>query len=1097
MNVYPEATLRHFAPLVLISGLAIPEPLDETSQARVWTLNAAKLAESHPCEEQGEQLATSPRLRDPGDEDVIMPELFYKFSQKSIDIVTWNPDSLNIARRRASHFLNIQFLSNDEPEYLLPPVKTKRTDLSGTPNLQQREYDDSASIMSRQSTVDPSKYQYASGSAHSPLSPLTASSELYPDGIISEKWIQKYLYIVPSTFVSIYLLKTNSETKQEEQEADERLARKINTLKSQLSLRDIRLIVIVVSEVLPSVDLSLNDRIYYLRKNTGLAPRAGLFFLPPSTEIELETLVETVCQISFSHSLDFFSNIAKKVRKKRGGRPKTLNMTPEEAALMTTSPLSNAGWETRYNFKLGALAELRQEIESSTKAYEVTYEMALELFETLHPLTETSAKRWCEFRVFLDTLAFRIVKLRFYSGTPNLAYKKFLNHLFGVSSILDSRGFSRDGFSFKNWRATQYFTLASLVDETNGSLFSGSSSIAPNSDEQEPGDCLPRSGFLHLAAVHTFFDLLNGSYQEGGTLTDPYLDQNSTDLQVISTTIKQSLQAAASDFSVGDHPNERSVGYAMYLLGETCFLHDKDVKAAQEYYKEAAVIYRKDRWNSLLQIVLERLLETSQAVEDYEESVLTQIELDLCSPPAATAEPKLESLISKLNLDESQTVDITDKERHLSLYNAEYTFATKECFLGLPIRAQLVLTSIYPPDILPSSSLNYIIDELCISISGELASVHVVNNETLPANTSGLVVLTDLFLEDESVDFASRVFKAEANLSFAPGQKIVIEFVQIPKRLGEARFSELTMVARHADNFRLSMKIPMTPNMSGAVQWYNQFGDGAALTKRIIRIPNPYRTKLSPRPSLVKVALDVKGPVALGERLIAQALVSNSEPEEIVLELQAKGMTNKGDAVNAHWVAASAEVNEGANTNETNEPNESKDLLQGLRIPAGGSLSIPLEIQIPTGSINSVSLEFFVSYYSANDEETLIKDGMVIVLTTSKPFIVNFDVHPRIHSAPWPNFFVPTSFSPSDDSGEFEFGITPSIWKKWELCASVLCLSEGEGTVEVLGSQLDFETLPGTSCKIVEKPSSVKHGEFFVVFSELNDYLLTINSYET
>lgn len=790
MNVYPIDTLRHFTPLVLISGLAIPDPQDEKCQRRVWKANVGDSLKSHPLLEQGEQLATSPRIRDIGEEDVIMPELFWKFAQKSSDLLTWNPASLDIARHRTPHLLNIQFLTSENDsetehiDYVFPPIKSRQF----SSQTQQSDASDNASIASRQST-DQSKVQYPSGSFHSPLSPLTSTSDLYPDGLISDKWLQKYLHLYPSTFISIHLLDSTSQNKEEEAIADEKLTSRINALKNQLLIRDIKLIVIIVSETLPNVDPTLNDRIYYLRKNTGLAPRTGLFFLPPSTEVELETLVETVCQLSFNYSIEFYTHIAKQVRKKRGGKPKTLNISPEDAALMTTSPLSNAGWEIRYSYKLSVLAELRQEIESCTKAYEMTYEMALELFETLHPLTETSARRWCEFRMFLDVIALRIVKLHFYAELPHIGYKKFLVHMLGVSNILDTRGFSRDGFSYKYWRATQYMMLASLVDRTAGTLFPGSSSVAPNADEQVPAECLPRSAILYLTAVHLFFDLLNGNYkeidQDTNSISDPYMDKASTDMQYINGCIKTALKSASRDFSFGPHPNERSVGYTMYLLGEHYLLHDKNHKSAQEQYQIAAKVYRKEAWNPLLQIILHRLMEVSQELEDPEEYSLSELELSLClNTPSKQATP--EELISKLKLSDVETIDISDNKRNLSLYSAEYSFLTKECFLGRPTKAQLAITCNYPSDSSSDSTL-HTLNEFQAVISGELASIRVVHNESLPVNENGYVLLSNLKVQDESASYDERVLTTEANLSFKPGQTIAFEFVQIPKKLGDAK----------------------------------------------------------------------------------------------------------------------------------------------------------------------------------------------------------------------------------------------------------------------------------------------------------------------
>lgn len=1049
MNSYPIDTLRHFTPLVLVSGLAIPEESSGSNlRSRLWAVNGGSVLKSHSSTETREQLATSHQPTDTShDEDVIMPELFWKFAEKSSDPAIWSPHSLNVRQRQIPYLLNLQFLdSNTTPEYLLPPIKVRRRNSTSTQS-QQHEIDDNASDTSRQS-VEHVEYQYPSGSLHSELSPLTSTSDLFPDGIISDKWIQKYLYLLPSTFVSIHLLK-NAQTREEQVEADDQLVRKINALKGQLGSRNIRIIVIIVSEQLPTEDLTINDRIYSLRKNTGLPARTGLFFLPPSTESQLEALVETVCQLSFNYSFDFYSNLTAQIRRKLTGRPKTLSMSPEDAANMTISPLSHAGWEVRYNFKLGVFAELRQEIDLSTQVFMTTYEMALELFETLRPMKETSDSRWCEFRTLLDTLAFRIVKHHFYKGLPHLAYKKFLYHVGSVSRILDVCGFAHDDFSYKNWRATQYAMLAKLADLAGANLIPNSTPVAPGANEQEPGDCIPRSGFLGLTASELYSDLLNGNYSSP-SVTDPYMGASSTELESVKVDLRELLKASIQDFSRTVPQNERSMGYCMYLLGES-YLQDKESKTAQGYYKQVAAIYRKDKWNPLMQTVLERLVETSQAIEEFEEGVLAEIELGFSTH--TKREPKVEDLMSKLSISDSHDIDLSNNERDIPLYLAEFTFASEECFLGLPIKGQVTLTNNYSASLSSNSSSHYILEEFNVTISGELASIQVVHNESLPVIESGYLSLSNLVLAEETSEYEDRVFKAEANLSFKPGQRIVFEFSQVPKKLGEASFTEITLVAKH-ENLRLKMKLPMVPNMAGAVPWYEY--NGQAVTSRAVRIPNPYRTKLSPRFSLVKVALDKTGPVVLGERLVVNALISSSEPEAVILEIQAKGMTNKGDAMKSKWVT---------------EKEDSTDLLQGLSIPARESTSIPLEIQIPVGSIESVTLEFFISYYSANDEDTIIKDDMVIRLNVLKPFVVNFDVHPRIHTDPWPNFFIPPVFTGEADTSDL--GQNPSVCKKWELCASILCLIEGE-PVEILGTELDFVSAPGTFCDIVKKPSEQK-----------------------
>ena len=64
--------------------------------------------------------------------------------------------------------------------------------------------------------------------AHSPLSPFTPDSPLYPDGIMTTMWIRKHRDIIPSVFVSLYELKSEEKPYNI---SDEELARHLVELK--------------------------------------------------------------------------------------------------------------------------------------------------------------------------------------------------------------------------------------------------------------------------------------------------------------------------------------------------------------------------------------------------------------------------------------------------------------------------------------------------------------------------------------------------------------------------------------------------------------------------------------------------------------------------------------------------------------------------------------------------------------------------------------------------------------------------------------------------------------------------------------------------
>ena len=70
--------------------------------------------------------------------------------------------------------------------------------------------------------------------AHSPLSPLTPDSPLYPDGIMTAMWIRKHRDIIPSVFLSFYELKSDERP---HNLSDEELGRHLVELKSVSTFR--------------------------------------------------------------------------------------------------------------------------------------------------------------------------------------------------------------------------------------------------------------------------------------------------------------------------------------------------------------------------------------------------------------------------------------------------------------------------------------------------------------------------------------------------------------------------------------------------------------------------------------------------------------------------------------------------------------------------------------------------------------------------------------------------------------------------------------------------------------------------------------------
>lgn len=806
MSYYPIDSLKHCTPLVVVSGLQIPDDPDNSDiiSAHSWTNNASSCpptvsdVASHPFLSHCENIV--------GHEDstVIMPALYSKFISKSHPPEIWCPISFDVSRRNAEYLLNLQF-TNSRDEYLLPCVTSRSfyssPSIAGSGILSRANSPAIASVTSFQqmntSTTSLSEAKQPAQKVHSPLSPLTPTSDLYPDGLISTRWLQKYLQLIPSVFVSIHLINTHLESKELEQAADADLTRTINNLKAQLLLRNIRLIVIIVSDKTP-VDLpSLNDRIYYLRKNTGLAARTGMFFLPPCTEVELEILTETVCQLAYSYSQEFYTGIAKKLRKKRGSKhTKALTTLDPE---LEKIPLSQAGWEVRYSFKSAVMLEFRQEIESAIKAYEQTYESALELFETFHPFNETCSKeRWCEFREFLDLLVYRIVKLYFYMGQGNHAYKKYLFHLNSIEHILKSKNFDMElSKGITVWKSELNVLISKLIDYTNGALMNFDSPLAFGFDMFFPGSNLPRSGYLYLSAAQSLMKLIESSTPEinDSVLIDPYFDDFT--IEELKQKVDYILAAASKDFTCGKVTNKRNNAAVSYMRGELSLLNEEYTKA-HESYKYCVNVVRSDNWFPMLSLLLKKLIDTSIKTKNYADLLISKLELILISNKYSFAKDEsdkdllIPSEFSKaIQNDEPLSINMDSISSNLRFYKTSFSYAAHECFIGLPADSQVTIKGELPVAFYENLNASdrdqfFTLQEFLLNVSGNLSPLRIKHNPELDSDVLISIPNSELKRTTEP-DSEIIIYEGQANLKFKPGEMKVFHITQIPRELGEAK----------------------------------------------------------------------------------------------------------------------------------------------------------------------------------------------------------------------------------------------------------------------------------------------------------------------
>ncbi len=117
-------------------------------------------------------------------------------------------------------------------------------------------------------------------------------------------------------------------------------------------------------------DPSLDARLTYIRRQSGLDPRAALFVLSPVSQAEIGDFVRSLQEALYEPALEYYTNHSKRVRRKRNRHSQVssyqLPMSPMASAGIAR-PLRPEGWTVRYEFKMACFAEFRGEDQVALK----------------------------------------------------------------------------------------------------------------------------------------------------------------------------------------------------------------------------------------------------------------------------------------------------------------------------------------------------------------------------------------------------------------------------------------------------------------------------------------------------------------------------------------------------------------------------------------------------------------------------------------------------------------------------------------------------------------------------------------------------------
>ncbi|KAG1830148.1 Gryzun, putative trafficking through golgi-domain-containing protein [Suillus variegatus] len=466
--------------------------------------------------------------------------------------------------------------------------------------------------------VPPEDLAYAS--AHSPLSPLTPSSPLYPDGLIAPIWIRKHTQLLPSVFVLFLRLfeapaiharspldppdpEHERDKTEEERRRDNDLSAEVAARKKTTNERGIKLTVVLLATRRMLDDPSLDSRLTFIRRQSGLDSRAALFVLSPVSTSELNDFARSLQDALYEPALEYYTSHSKRVRRKRNRHSQSVSSYNPPAlvsmGVANTRPLRPEGWTVRYEYKMACFAEFRGEDEVALKHYQDAYATLMIMFGSTAILPPRT-KRWAEAKVLADAINVKITKLYLYNSEHSLALSHHNSHMRRFADF--SRGWGIGEETFEYW--------STPVELDTVRAFG----LNPSHALQHPGHYYYMAARCTEARRERF--LANEAISQGTSAAPGYANEKKVDhLSLILELYTKSYEVFKKHSSTTSQG--RLTLWIAYRIAHTYYESEK-FDVAVRFFERIAKTYRREKWKHMLRPLLSTWYACAQKLSDVE-----------------------------------------------------------------------------------------------------------------------------------------------------------------------------------------------------------------------------------------------------------------------------------------------------------------------------------------------------------------------------------------------------------------------------------------------------------------------------------------------
>ncbi|GAA6001644.1 hypothetical protein JCM10207_002245 [Rhodosporidiobolus poonsookiae] len=723
---------------------------------------------------------------------------------------------------------------------------------------------------------------------HSPISPLTPTSPLYPDGIIAPIWIRKHRELVPSVFILVLRLFEHEQgqtthapldpaaREDAERAKDAELVREIVERKRATLERGIKLAVVLLCSRALLDDPALDFRLSVIRRQSGLDSRASLFVISPVPQSEVANFVQSVRAELYPAAIDYYREHGRRVRRRRARPP-------------PPGGLSERGWNVRYDYKLALFAEMRSEIEVALKHYEDCYDNLIDTFSQPNLLAPRT-KRWAEAKVLADCVSIKISKLYLYLNEPSRALAQLNEHVFRFRELSATWQIGEDTFEFWSWLSKQYRLFGDLtaVALRNGFRLpslkppptprppppGSSPSLAAPSPGLVPLNVLQHAGhYYHLAGVcavqrrerfRVMREAMEREAEGEGKATPALVHEQKVD----HAELIVELFTKAYEFFKA----HKAKNMTYFIASEIAAAHLESGKhdLALRFHDRIAKNYRRDRWREILDAVLARSFRSAVAGGEWESAI--RVGMELLAPTsrisvderARFAEEVLDILRTKTPSSPEKASISLDMTDSAPLFDCRLAFWSPSTPVSAPVPFQLSLSST------PSSrSSALLFSQLAIHFNDDRPPVVVRNSGSEtdePAAGVERVALGDVTKEGK--------VRAAALRWADPATKVFTGSIALDRELGLTVDKVVLAASIGAWQLSLTLK-PQTATREDERVWFIK-------DKTVpLQHAEPSICPVVRRDLRTKVSTTFDGPAYLGERFPVSVEVTNEDEVDV------------------------------------------------------------------------------------------------------------------------------------------------------------------------------------------------------------------------